>query len=226
MSTNRPTISVKGRRGKRLALSWRAASAPRPLPPLFAPEFPRSARVRTSWDGCIQLFRVAGIPVRFHWSTLLTLTGLFAASGSLGLGPALLALTLCAVSLVHELGHAAAARRFGCEVFDIRIFALFGRCRYDEPYSNYEAAVIAWGGVAAQLLLLLPAVAVFAWVGNTTHGAINVVLIGFTYVNTVVMLCNLVPARGMDGAKAWRLPAMLVRAKWTMRQLRRSKVLL
>ena len=224
MSNPRPTIFIKGRRGRRLALSWRASvSSP---PPVYAPPIARIARASSEPDRCFRLFHVAGIPVRFHWSTLLMLAGLIAASGILGAGLAVLAFAVCTVTVAHELGHAYLARRLGYEVLDIRVFPVFGNCRYDRPYSEYEDAIIAWGGVAAQFLLLLPAAATLALVGNTSYGSINVLLIGLSYFNAVVMACNLAPARGMDGAKAWRLPFMVIKAKWTMRQLRRSKIIL
>jgi Zn-dependent protease len=152
--------------------------------------------------------------------------GLVAAAGVVGAGLVVFAFGVFTLMLVHELGHAFLARRLGYEVLDVRLFPLFGQCRHHRPYSDYEDAVIAWGGVAAQLLLLLPAIATLTLLGNTRYGPINVLLIVFSYFNAVMMVCNLVPARGMDGAKAWRVPLMLARAKWTMRQLRRSKVLL
>ena len=224
MSNPRPTIFIKGRRGRRLALSWRASVAS--PSPIYAPPTAPRAAASDEADRCLQLFHIAAIPIRFHWSTLLMLVGLIAASGVLGAGLAVLAFAVCTVTLAHELGHAYLARRLGYEVMDIRVFPVFGKCRYDRPYSDYEDAVIAWGGVAAQLLLLLPAAATLALVGNTSYGAINVLLIGLSYFNAVVMACNLAPARGMDGAKAWRLPFMVAKAKWTMRQLRRSKIIL
>jgi len=224
MSNTRPTIFIKGRRGRRLALSWRA-SVSRPSP-VYAPPIARIAHASSEPDRCFRLFHVAGIPIRFHWSTLLMLAGLIAASGILGAGLAVLAFAVCTVTVAHELGHAYLARRLGYEVLDIRVFPVFGNCRYDRPYSEYEDAIIAWGGVAAQFLLLLPAAATLALVGNTSYGSINVLLIGLSYFNAVVMACNLAPARGMDGAKAWRLPFMVIKAKWTMRQLRRSKIIL
>jgi Zn-dependent protease len=224
MSNPRPTIFIKGRRGRRLALSWRASVSS--SSPVYAPPIARIARASSEPDRCFRLFHVARIPVRFHWSTLLMLAGLIAASGILGAGLAVLAFAVCTVTVAHELGHAYLARRLGYEVLDIRVFPVFGNCRYDRPYSEYEDAIIAWGGVAAQFLLLLPAAATLALVGNTSYGLINVLLIGLSYFNAVVMACNLAPARGMDGAKAWRLPFMVIKAKWTMRQLRRSKIIL
>jgi Zn-dependent protease len=227
MSTNRPTISIKGRRGMRLAMSWRAAaSSPAIRLPRPASTTPRRVRARSRPDGCYRLFHVAGIPVRLHWTALLMFASLVAAAGVCGAGLALFAFGIFTMMLVHELGHVFLARRLGYEVLEIRMFPLLGQCRHRRPYSDYEDAVIAWGGAGAQLLLLLPAVATLTLLGNTQYGSINVLLIVFSYFNAVMMVCNLIPARGMDGAKAWRLPLMLVRAKWTMRQLRRNKVLL
>jgi Zn-dependent protease len=128
--------------------------------------------------------------------------------------------------LAHELGHAAFARRLGYAVSEIRLFAFFGHCRHLRAYSAFEEAVIAWGGVVGQLILLAPAALTLAMLGNTQYGPLNVLLIALSYFNAVVLAIHLIPAGAFDGAKAWRLPVMLLRARRTMRALRRAKILL
>ena len=212
----------------RFALSWRAAAAGPELPQL--PPQPKRAisgnlpagRVH---DGCYRLFHIAAIPVHMHWSVFMMLTALAVASVSIGMGLLWGSLAVCVVMLAHELGHAIFARRLGYEVTEIRLLPFRGRCNHDEPYSDFEVAVIAWGGIAGQFLLLLPAAALLHFYGNTTSGALNVLLIVFSYFNAAIIAVNLIPARNLDGANAWRLPLMLFRARRTMRALMRNHLL-
>jgi Zn-dependent protease len=227
MSSNRPTISIKGRRGVRLASAWQASAAP--ATDFFEPSrstFSGSLYAGRQHDGCVRLFALAGIPVRAHWSTLLLLGTLALTGWLIGPGPLCLALGVIAVMLTHEIGHACFARRMGYPAIEIRVYPLVAHCYYSEPYSEFEDAVIAWGGVAAQMLLLVPAAVAFAILGNTPFGVLNVMLFSLTYVNAIMIALNLIPAPGLDGRRAWKLPFMLARAKLTVRALRRSKVLL
>jgi len=229
MSNYRPTVSIKGRRGMRFALSWRAAAASPATPRLLAPPASRtiSGRLgaRRPYDGCCRLFEIAQVPILFHWSALTVLAGSVIAGAWIGAGLALVAVSFFAILVVRELGHALTARHLGYEAFEICLFPLLGRCHHQQPYSVFEEALVIWGGVAAQLILLVPAAATLALAGNSAWGPLNVLLIAFSWFNAGIMVLNLIPARGMDGAKAWRLPLIIVRAKWTMRQLRRNKIL-
>jgi Zn-dependent protease len=142
-----------------------------------------------------------------------------------GLPLLFIALGLFVILLVHELGHAFLAVRLGYEVEKISIYPIHGLCYYDEPYSEYENSVIAWGGVAAQLLLFIPATAILGYFGNTTFGSVNVLLVTFSYINGVSMVVNLAPGLGLDGTKAWRVLPILAKAKWSIYQLKRRKML-
>src|SRR5690349_20408685 len=143
MSNNRPTVSIRGRRGMRFALSWRAAAAGPELPEL--PPQPKRAipgnlRANRVHDGCFRLFHIVAIPVHVHWSVFVLLAAVAAASFRAGVGLFLGALAVCMIMLAHELGHAAFARRLGYDVSEIRLIAYRGRCCYDEPYSDFEIA--------------------------------------------------------------------------------------
>jgi len=61
---------------------------------------------------------------------------------------------------IHELGHAFLVRRRGLRALAIQIHGLGGVCQH-ESGSLYDNAIIAWGGVLAQALVLLipPAIA-------------------------------------------------------------------
>ena len=172
-----------------------------------------------------RLFHAGGVPVDFHWSAIV-MFGLFLAGVPIfGIPLLFIALGLFAILLVHELGHAFLAKRLGYHVVRIQIFPIHGFCLYEEPYSAYEESIIAWGGVLAQFVLFVPSALVLAYFGNSSVGSVNVLLVMFSYINASIMVMNLTPAAPLDGKKAWRLPLILVRAKWTMYQLNRKKIL-
>ncbi len=170
-------------------------------------------------------FRVKRIPIYYHWSAVLMSAVFLLATPLFGLPLLFIVIGLFVLSLVHELGHAFLAVRLGYGVKRIDIFPVHGLCYYDSPYSAYEDAIIAWGGVVGQLILFIPAVSFLGLFGNTASGCVNVLLVTFTYVNACSIALNLAPARGLDGAKSWRIVPIVVKARWSMYQLRRKKFL-
>ena len=161
----------------------------------------------------------------FHWSAILMFGLFFAGVPVLGIPLLFIALGLFTIMLAHEFGHAILVKRLGYRVIRIQIYPIHGLCLYEAPYSTYEDAIIAWGGVLAQFILFMPAAAALALFGNSSVGSVNVLLVTFSYINGYSMVMNLAPAAPLDGKKAWKLPVILVRAKWTMFQLKRKKIL-
>jgi Zn-dependent protease len=172
-----------------------------------------------------RLFRLRGVPVDFHWSAVLLFAAFVAAIPFFGIPILFIAFGLFSVMLIHEFGHAFLVKRLGYKVHRIQIFPIHGLCLYEAPYSPYEDSLIAWGGVLAQFVLFVPAAATLAFFGNSSVGSVNVLLVTFSYINATIMVTNLTPAAPLDGKKAWKLPIILVRAKWTMYQLKRKKIL-
>jgi Zn-dependent protease len=125
-------------------------------------------------------FVLAGIPVNLHWSTAAMFGGLLVASILFGVPWIAAAFALFTIMIWHELGHAMIARRLGYPIIGITLFPLLGQCHYQQPYSAFEDAMIAWGGVIAQLIVLVPAVLVLVFFGNTSSGIVNLFLIVFT----------------------------------------------
>ena len=132
------------------------------------------------------------------------------------------------VILLHEAGHAAMARRLGYRAPDIYLSFLHGFCVYDSPYTLREDALIAWGGVLAQLAVALPLLALDQIPGFGSLPFVGIVVAAFGYFSVLMAAYNLVPMRGLDGAKAWRLIPILVadlrggaKAKKAMRDLLR-----
>jgi len=128
--------------------------------------------------------------------------------------------------LLHEAGHAAMARRLGYAAPDIYLGLVHGRCEVEHPDSLRDAALIAWGGVLAQLAVALPLLALAQADAVTTQPHLAIPIGFFGYFSVLMVALNLVPVSGLDGAKAWRLLPILwaerragAKAKKAMRDL-------
>src|SRR5689334_19310747 len=100
--------------------------------------------------------KILGINLYLHWSALLGAGVLFGALIRQPVHAALAVSSYFALILLHELGHALMARRYGYDATGIYIGVLHGLCEYDSPHYLKEEAIIAWGGVLMQLAVALP----------------------------------------------------------------------
>lgn len=118
---------------------------------------------------------------------------------------------------LHEMGHAFLARRMGLTAYSIDIHALGGQCRFGgASISPWQHAVVAWGGVIAQAILLAIALAIsiVPLAGGPFLAQLLGALIG---TNLTIMLLNLAPFPPLDGAQAWRILPL-----WRERRERRA----
>lgn len=155
----------------------------------FARMLRRMRRIFES--GYFTVGKIWRAPVRIHWTTplgILLLTGF-------SFRP-LAWIALFGLLLVHELGHAFAARRYHLRVDSIDITAIGGTCRIEGDPTLREAATVAWGGVLAQAGVLVLAL-LFPF-----GGSIHDVLVT---QNVMLIAVNLLPIEPLDGALAWRL---------------------
>ena len=161
----------------------------------------------------IEVARFRGAPILVHWSSALMVPLLWTADRSIA--NALVAGTLwIALMLAHELGHAIVARRLGLRVAEIRINPAHGACVVQAPPTQTSAIVLAWGGVAAQAVVLLAAGIVNGVLRLTLDSTPPVLHAAMTIlipVNLWIIFANLLPIRGLDGHVAWRV-VPLVRA--------------
>lgn len=151
-------------------------------------------------SGFWKVGRLAGAPVRVHWTTPI---GLFILS-RFSLNPLVWA-ALVAVVLVHELGHAVLARRYGMRVESVDLTGFGGVCRLAGNPSRREAAIVAWGGILAQVGLLVAALVVKSILHVVAFGVLDGVFDVLITTNLVVAALNLLPIPPLDGAEAWRL---------------------
>ena len=162
--------------------------------------------------GYLTVGRIARAPVRVHLATPL---GLFVFTG-FTLHPILWA-GFFLIILVHELGHALLVRAYRLRILSIDIHGMGGRCEYAGRPAEVEEAIIAWGGVLAQLVLL----AVTEGVGKTIgypEGIVAESAAMLTASNLFLMAVNLLPLPPLDGYKAWTV------FRWrNIQQLRRRQ---
>jgi Zn-dependent protease len=173
---------------------------------------PTARRSRWTW----KLGRIAGIPIRVHLTLLILLAwiaGLYALHGAGLAGTAIgifLVLAIFVVIVVHELGHALVARRFGIATRDIMLLPIGGIASLDHmPEKPRQELAVALVGPAINLVL-----AGLIWLGieatggttrladaTTIGGAIATQLL---WINVALAVFNLLPAFPMDGGRALR----------------------
>lgn len=141
------------------------------------------------------------MPIRLHWSIPLgaLLFGHFQFVPGFWLGFVLLV-------LFHELGHAYLAHRRRLDVLEVQVHGLGGVCVHASG-SPFDNAIVAWGGVLAQALFLIPAYAIPHFVPVTNVYVAQLVW-AFTTTNLWLIGLNLIPIEPLDGAQAWQLPKL------------------
>jgi stage IV sporulation protein FB len=118
------------------------------------------------------------------------------------------------VLLLHECGHMIAARARRSHVHAIELYPIYAVTRFETPWSRFDHAVIAWGGVIAQASIAIPMVLWIKFVGYTPFEAANEVLVLFGFFSLAIAIFNLLPLQPLDGAMAWQIvPAALERAR-------------
>lgn len=168
----------------------------------------------------VTLFRLLGIAIRIDWSwsllaVLITWTlavGVFPgaypelAPATLWLMGAVAAAGLFASIVLHELGHAAVARRDGLGIDGITLFVFGGVAEMKaEPASAMKEFRMAIAGPIVSL-----AIAALCYLVATAGRAVGAgdPFVGvFTYlalINTILVVFNMVPAFPLDGGRVLR----------------------
>jgi len=170
--------------------------------------------VRSTW----RLGRWRGVPITLHWTVLLALPWFYYQTRSVS-ATAISCAAFFFLLVAHELGHAAVARWRNVEVQGIQLYFIHGLCTHDEPYDEEDDVLIAWGGVAAQLVVLAVAFGAGLWLAAFEPAAFRTAapLFGvLIQTNLLIMVFNLLPVAPLDGAKAWRaLPLLWERTRHT-----------
>lgn len=168
--------------------------------------------MKWSW----KLGAIGGIGVYLHATFLLLLAWVgfehYAAGagwGGVAIGVSFILLIFGCV-LLHELGHALAARRYGIRTRDITLLPIGGVARLERmPEKPSEELVVALAGPAVNLLI---AAALYAWLALTQSiEPVRQVRIAtgnlperLLAVNLILVFFNLLPAFPMDGGRVVR----------------------
>ncbi len=162
----------------------------------------------------IRLGRIAGIEVRIHVTFFLLLGYLglagYHAEGMRGaLELMLLACVVFACVLLHEFGHAFAARRCGIRTPDITLFPFGGVARIERmPENPRQEIFIALAGPAVNVIIATVLWAVLAVSGHAVPteqtGMAGTLAYEVMSVNVMLLLFNLIPAFPMDGGRVLR----------------------
>lgn len=154
-------------------------------------------------NGYLQLLKWNGIPVRVH---LLAPLGWFIFNRF----DPVRWLAMMIIVFLHEAGHAWVVRRFRARVVSIDFVFMGGECAWRGEVSKRGVATIAWGGVAAQALLLL-----IAWPllrsGLVTDPFMFALTYAFVWSNLLLIGINLLPIPPLDGSRAWAAIPLWVR---------------
>jgi Zn-dependent protease len=181
----------------------------------------------------LQLFRIAGIRVGVHpsWFFILFLSiywlrqsfeDAIITPGQGFIGAVIAAFLFFGSIVLHELGHAFAARREGIGVggIDLFFFGGFMRAMRDSETPGEEFRVAAAGPAVTLLLTLIFGAVGFALLGDAfgdaatfqfASGSIIEVIVAFTALaNAALFILNMVPAFPLDGGRiaraiAWRI---------------------
>nr|MBP6810432.1 site-2 protease family protein [Saprospiraceae bacterium] len=187
--------------------------------------------------GSLKIFTWLGIPVFLHWTFGLIFLYILWHAQSVGLGTIetvwltalFMSLFLCV--LLHEYGHAIAARRYGVKTRDIVLMPIGGVARLERmPEKPFHEFVVAIAGPAVNVVI---AVVLFVIIGLTVEeGSFGEMLLSavqtrdigpeiatesgylmsptmhffiyLAFTNVVLVIFNMIPAFPMDGGRVFR----------------------
>jgi Zn-dependent protease/CBS domain-containing protein len=167
-----------------------------------------------SWSW--RIGRIAGIDVYLHGTFLILIAWVAVAHyiAHYSLAEALagvgFVLSLFIIVVLHELGHALAARRYGIPTRDITLLPIGGVARLERmPEDPKQELVVALAGPAVNVVLAAILYGILQ-VGEGMSSMDGVMLVGgkfldqLLWVNVSLALFNLLPAFPMDGGRVLR----------------------
>ena len=155
------------------------------------------------------LGKISGIDIRLHWSFfLLPIYVYFMAAGEsqvAALTSVALVFAVFGCVLLHELGHAFAARQFGIGTRDILLLPIGGVASLQRmPRNPFQEL---WIAIAGPLVNVVIAIALFAGLTFspfTLGSAVAEFLTILAAANLFLVVFNMIPAFPMDGGRVLR----------------------
>jgi Zn-dependent protease len=158
--------------------------------------------------------QVRGVDVYLHWSIPAVALVVLATANR---GPATTIPGMAAyltLLILHESGHLIMARRRGYRPYSMALYPIFGLARFEAPESRLDRALIAWGGVLAQMAVGVPLTLYVLLAGYTRFEGLNAAIAILGEYSLCVAAFNLLPIPPLDGSKAWDLiPAWMERRR-------------
>jgi Zn-dependent protease/CBS domain-containing protein len=162
-----------------------------------------------SWS--LPIVRITGIQLRIHVTFLLLIVwlgfGYYAEGGSAAaFAGVLFILLLFACVVLHEFGHALAAKAFGINTPDITLLPIGGVARLERmPEEPRQELIIAVAGPAVNVVIAL---CLFLVIGpralNPATLQTGDFMANLLVINVLLVLFNLLPAFPMDGGRILR----------------------
>jgi ATP-dependent Clp protease adapter protein ClpS len=153
---------------------------------------------------------VGATTLYLHWS--FPLGGLLVSTMTGFAFPAVIyyCLLFTLLTVLHECGHVIAAKAHGLQVDSVEISWLGGMCTIQAPRGVAEALMIFSAGLVVQIAVLLLTILYVLLVGQPTTALGKCTVTIFTFVNAIIIIVNIIPAKvqlgfANDGLVLWRL---------------------
>jgi stage IV sporulation protein FB len=163
-----------------------------------------------------KIARIAGIDIRVHVGTFILLLGgflyIYSYQGDRNgaLNAILIWVSVFICVLLHELGHAFAAKAYGITTVDITLHPLGGLARLERmPDKPWQELVVALAGPLVNVVIAAALILVLAVTGNFTlesrfEGKGMDLLWVLLSINILMFFFNLIPAFPLDGGRVLR----------------------
>jgi Zn-dependent protease/CBS domain-containing protein len=170
--------------------------------------------MRWSW----RIGRVAGIDLYVHATFLLLLAWVAFQEKGQGVGAIAATMSyivaLFTIVVLHELGHALTARRYGIRTRDIILLPIGGVARLERmPRNPRQELLVALAGPAVNVVLAILLYGIVRLTGQPPVGDLydveiamspRALLYALAFVNVFIALFNMLPAFPMDGGRVLR----------------------
>ena len=170
----------------------------------------------------IKNFKIHGAPVYIHKINLAIIAILLIFTLNDPISGPITLLSYLSIILLHEYGHSFCANKLGYETHAIYLGVVHGLCEYEAPYNMKHEAIIAWGGVLAQLFVAIPLIIVSQTTDISRIQGVSQIVALLGYISAFSSVVNLAPARGLDGETAWKIFPILLKEKFNKKPKRKK----